>query len=333
MDSKKDQGKKIRIGIVGYGNVGKGVELAVKLNSDMVLGGIFTRREPEALQKYSNAQILHISELENYRNLIDVAVLCGGSATDLPEQGPLFSSMFNTVDSFDTHAEIPNYFDKINETARQAGKTSVIATGWDPGLFSILRVFSESVLPVGKSYTFWGLGVSQGHSNAVRSVKGVKNAVQYTVPIEKAIKQVRNGMTPTLTSREMHRRICYVVPETGAEHERIKNQIVSMPNYFAPYDTEVHFISEKEFVEKHSKMPHGGFVLRSGITGEHNKELIDFSLKLDSNPEFTGNIMIAYARAAFRLNREGEYGAKTVFDIAPRYLSIRPKEELLSKML
>ena len=241
--------------------------------------------------------------------------------------------MFNTVDSYDTHAKIPEYFSKVDRAARKAEKTSVIATGWDPGLFSLLRVLSESALPVGKSYTFWGPGVSQGHSNAVRGVKGVKNAVQYTIPIEGALSQVRSGENPTLTSREMHLRVCYVIPEENANLKKIRQEIVTMPNYFEPYDVEINFISEKKLTERHSEMPHGGFVLRSGITGVNRKQLMEFSLKLDSNPEFTGNVMVAYARAVYRLNQESHYGAKTVFDIAPSYLSIKSQHELLRELL
>ena len=325
----KSSNNQIRIGIIGYGNVGKGVELAVNQNPDLVLAGIFTRRSSTSSVRAPKTKLFHISELDEYCDSIDVAILCGGSATDLPEHGPKFSSMFNTVDSYDTHANMLDYFNKVDEAARSANKTSVIAIGWDPGLFSLMRFLFESTLPIGKSYTFWGPGVSQGHSNAVRGIKGVKNAVQYTIPIEISLKRVRNGENPTLTSREMHKRVCYVVPEDDADLVKIKREIVTMPNYFEPYDTDVYFIPETEFLKKYSEMPHGGFVLRSGTTGEKHKELMEFSVKLDSNPEFTGSIMAAYARAAYRLNREGNYGAKTVLDIAPAYLSIKPKNILL----
>ncbi|MFH0748886.1 MAG: diaminopimelate dehydrogenase [Candidatus Bathyarchaeota archaeon] len=325
--------EKIRIGIVGYGNIGKGIELAIEQNPDMVLKGIFTRRNPNNVRSCSSAKILHISDLEKYRDIIDVAILCGGSAMDLPEQGPKISAMFNTIDSYDTHAKIPKYFEAVDKAARKNRKTSIISTGWDPGLFSLLRVIAESALPKGKSYTFWGPGVSQGHSNAIRGVHGVKKAIQYTFPIEKALIKVRNGKNPTFTSREMHRRICYVVPEKDAELEKIQQEITTMPNYFEPYDTEVNFISEQEMIEKHSEMPHGGFVLRSGITGTNHKQLIEFSLKLDSNAEFTANIMIAYARAGYKLNHEGNYGAKTVFDVPPGYLSMKSTKKLITELL
>jgi len=326
--------KQIKVGLIGYGNVGKGVELAVEQNPDMVLEGIFTRRDPTIVTtRNPTSNVMHVSELEKQLDRIDVAVLCGGSATDLSEQGPKFASMFNTVDSFDTHAKIPEYFDSVDKAARKAGKTSIISTGWDPGLFSLLRVIEESTLPRGKSYTFWGPGVSQGHSNAIRRIKGVKYGIQYTIPIEDALEKVRLGENPDLTKRQMHQRVCYVVPENGADLKKIKQEIATMPNYFEPYDTEVNFISEKEMIEKHSEMPHGGFVLRSGVTGDNHKQLMELKLELYSNPEFTGSVMVAYARAAFRLNQEGQIGAKTVFDIPPVYLSIRSPEELRRKLL
>ena len=333
MSPTTSSNKQIQIGLVGYGNIGRGVELAIEQNPDMALVGIFTRRNPDDLGKTAQARLLRISELEKYLERIDVVLLCGGSATDLPEQGPHYAGLFNTVDSFDTHAKIPDYFAAMDRAARKAGKTSVISTGWDPGLFSMMRALSMSFLPLGKTYTFWGTGVSQGHSNAVRTIKGVRNAVQYTIPIKDSLKRVRAGLNPDLSTREMHRRVCYVVTEEGADREKIRNEIVTMPNYFAPYDTEVIFISEKKFTSQYSRMPHGGFVLRSGLTGENNKELMEFTLQLDSNPEFTGNIMVAYSRAVYRLNREGQIGAKTVFDIAPSYLSTWPKNELLKQLL
>lgn len=324
---------KIRICIVGYGNIGKGVELAIEKNPDMTLEAIFTRRNPDNLTTKSPKQkIYHVSEAKQMDS-IDVAILCGGSATDLPEQGPQFASLFNTVDSYDTHAKIPNYFWHVNEAAREAGTTSIISTGWDPGLFSLLRVIEEAALPEGKGYTFWGTGVSQGHSDAIRRIKGVKDARQYTIPIEDAVARVRSGENPDLTTREKHLRDCYVVGEEGADLKKIEFDIKTMPDYFADYDTKVTFISQQEMKDKHSGMPHGGFVLRSGNTSPQHKQLIEFSLKLGSNPEFTGNILVAYARAAYRMNKEGQTGAKTVLDIAPAYLSIRSPEELRKEML
>lgn len=326
-------GNDIKIGIVGYGNVGKGVESVIEQNPDMFLEAVLTRRNPDDLVIKSTAKVLHVSEVDECLNKIDVAILCGGSATDLPLQGPKFASMFNTVDSYDTHAKIPEYFLSVDKAARKAEKTSIISTGWDPGLFSLLRVIGEAVLPKGKSYTFWGPGVSQGHSDAIRRVKGVKDARQYTMPIDAALRRVRLGENPKLTTREKHWRDCYVIPEEGADTEKIVKEIIRMPNYFADYDTKVAFISEKEMMEKHSEMPHGGFVLRSGITGGDNKQVMEFSLKLDSNPEFTANVMVACARAAYRLNKEGQIGAKTIFEIPPSYLSIRSLDELRKALL
>ena len=333
MNLTPNSSNQIRIGIVGYGNIGRGVESAIAQNSDMTLVGIYTRRNPDELAKTTEVKLYHVSELEKLPERIDVALLCGGSATDLPEQGPHYAGLFNTVDSFDTHAKIPYYFADVDEAARKAGKTCVISTGWDPGLFSMLRALSVAFMPVGKTYTFWGPGVSQGHSNAVRAVEGVKNAVQYTIPIEDALKRVRAGSNPDFTTREMHRRVCYVVPEEDADREKIRNEIATMPNYFAPYDTEVIFVSENELASQHSKMPHGGFVIRSGTTGDNNQELLELTVQLKSNPEFTGSIMVAYARAVYRLNKEGQIGAKTVFDIAPSYLSVWPRNELLKRLL
>jgi len=324
----------IRVGIIGYGNVGRGVELAVELNSDTVLGGIFTRRESSKIRtQLPTSKVFPVSRIGDHLDDLDVVILCGGSATDLPEQGPRFASMFNTVDSFDTHARIPEYFESVDRAARKAGKTSVISTGWDPGLFSLLRLIEEASLPKGKDYTFWGPGVSQGHSNAIRGIQGVKDAVQYTIPIEAAVKRVRAGTNPDLTAREKHLRDCYVVAKKGADRERIKRQIRTMPNYFADYDTRVTFITQEEMKAKHSAMPHGGFVLRTGTTGGNRKHLMEFALRLDSNPEFTGNVLVAYARAAYRLNRDGQIGARTVFDIPAAYLSPRPPEELRAKLL
>jgi len=321
--------ERIRIGIVGYGNIGRAVERACKQNQDMELAGIFTRRDPSDLMpELDDSKVFAIAEAKNFIDDIDVAILCGGSATDLPEQGPSFASLFNTVDSYDTHARIPEYFDAVDGAARGAGKTSIISTGWDPGLFSMMRVIEEAVLPVGESYTFWGPGVSQGHSDAVRRIAGVKDARQYTIPIEGAVEKVRSGETPQFETREIHLRDCYVVAEDGADLERIEREIVTMPHYFSDYDTKVTFISEKEMKANHGKMPHGGFVIRTGNDDAGDCHVIEFSLKLGSNPAFTGSVLVAYARAAYRLNKEGQRGAKTVFDIAPAYLSLKSSEVL-----
>jgi diaminopimelate dehydrogenase len=321
--------ERIRIGIVGYGNIGRAVERAVKHNRDMELAGIFTRRNPSDLvPELDDSRVFGIAEAKDFVDDIDVAILCGGSATDLPEQGPSFASLFNTVDSYDTHARIPEYFDEVDSAARKAGKTSIISTGWDPGLFSMMRVIEEAVLPVGESYTFWGPGVSQGHSDAVRRIAGVKDARQYTVPIESAVEKVRLGKTPQFETREKHLRDCYVVAEEGADLERIEREIVTMPHYFSDYDTKVTFISEDEMRANHGKMPHGGFVIRTGRDDAGDGHVIEFSLKLESNPGFTGSVLVAYARAAYRLNKKGKSGAKTVFDIAPAYLSLKSPEEL-----
>lgn len=328
--------KKIRLGIVGYGNLGQGVELAIKQNPDMQLIAIFTRRDPLDIKpKYSNAQVVHLSEAERYTKEIDVMLLCGGSSTDLPEQGPYFASMFNTVDSFDTHAKIPEYYSVMNQKAMESQKTSVISVGWDPGLFSINRMLAEAILPVGQDYTFWGKGVSQGHSDAIRRIKGVTNAVQYTIPIQEAIEKVRSGINPDLATKEKHLRDCYVVVEETADKESIELEIKSMPYYFAEYETRVTFITNEELKVNHSSMPHGGFVIRSGMTGleNGNNQLIEFSLKLDSNPEFTASVMIAYARAVFKMNKEGQLGAKTVFDIPLSYLSPKSTDQLIKELL
>lgn len=326
--------KQIRIGILGYGNLGKGAVKAISESNDMEVVAIFTRRDPATLElEDSSIPALSIDEVETYQNKIDVMILCGGSATDLPEQGPKYAKLFNTIDSFDTHAKIPEYFKSVDEAANQGGKVSIISVGWDPGLFSINRMISEAIIPNGETYTFWGKGLSQGHSDAVRRVKGVKAGVQYTIPIEEAMERVRSGKNPKLETAEKHRRVCYIVPEEGADKEKIEQTIKSMPNYFSDYDTEVHFITEEELKKDHSKAPHGGFVIRSGKTGEENKQLIEFSLKLDSNPEFTSSVLVAYARAAYRLSQEGVTGAKTVFDIAPAYLSPRPADELRKYLL
>ncbi len=326
----------MRLGIVGYGNLGRGVESAIAQNSDMELVAVFTRRAPEDLKINSKtAKVLHISELENWKNKIDVLILCGGSAKDLPTQTPECARLFNVIDSFDTHARIPEHFENVDKAAKEGNKIAIISVGWDPGLFSLNRLYANAILPEGNDYTFWGRGVSQGHSDAIRRIEGVKNAKQYTVPVEKALTSVKNCENPTLTTREKHTRECYVVLEDGADAKRVEQEIVNMPNYFADYDTTVHFISEEELLEKHSGIPHGGFVIRTGKTGfnkEHN-HVIEYSLKLDSNPEFTSSVLVAYARAAYRLSQEGQSGCKTVFDIAPAYLSPKSNEELRKTML
>lgn len=327
---------KIRVGIVGYGNLGRGVEMSINQNPDMELVAIFTRRSPESVVVNNKVcKVLHISDAESYKSKIDVMILCGGSATDLPEQGPYFAKMFNTVDSFDTHAKIPGYFDAVDTAAKESNKTSIISVGWDPGLFSMNRMLAGAVLPDGKDYTFWGRGVSQGHSDAIRRIKGVKGGVQYTIPMEEAIKKVRSGVNPELTTREKHLRDCYVVAEDGADKSKIEQEIKNMPNYFADYETRVTFITEEELKSQHAAMPHGGFVIRSGNTGEGNKtnHIIEFSLKLDSNPEFTASVLVAYARATYKLSQQGQYGAKTVFDIPLAYLSPKTSAELIKELL
>ena len=319
----------IRIGIIGYGNLGKGTVKAVKQSSDMEVVAVFTRRDPDSLQLEDAAiKALHIDDIQSYQDKIDVMILCGGSATDLPEQGPQYAQLFNTVDSYDTHAKIPEYFAAVDKAAKAGGKTAIISVGWDPGLFSINRVISEAIIPNGETYTFWGKGLSQGHSDAVRRVEGVKAGVQYTIPSEKAINRVRSGENPVLETAEKHRRVCYIVAEEGYDESEIEHTIKTMPNYFDEYETEVHFITEEKLTEEHAKSPHGGFVIRSGNTGKDNNQLIEFSLKLDSNPEFTSSVLAAYARAAYRLSEEGTIGAKTVYDVAPGYISPRSAAEL-----
>lgn len=326
----------IRIGILGYGNLGRGVECAVKQNQDMELKAVFTRREPESVSVLTpGVQVCHVSRAADFRGELDVLILCGGSATDLPEQTPEYAGMFNVVDSFDTHARIPEHFARVDQAARQGGKTAIISVGWDPGMFSLNRVYGEAVLPQGKDYTFWGRGVSQGHSDAVRRIQGVADARQYTIPMDSALEAVRAGKNPELTPRQKHTRECFVVLEKGADGARVEQEIKTMPNYFADYDTTVHFISAEEMQRDHSRIPHGGFVLRSGATGwnQENSHLIEYSLKLDSNPEFTASVLTAYARAAWRLSSEGAVGCKTVLDVAPAYLSPRSGEELRAAML
>lgn len=325
----------IKIGILGYGNLGKGTELAIKDNLDMELVAIFTRRNPEELKTITTTPVVNINEIEAWKNKIDVMILCGGSATDLPEQGPQYAEMFNTIDSFDTHAMIPEYYKKVNESAKKGKHVSIISVGWDPGLFSLNRLYAESILPQGNTYTFWGPGVSQGHSDAIRRIKGVKNAIQYTIPIEEAIETIRDGENRAYTPREKHLRECFVVLEEGADKNEIENKIKTMPNYFADYDTIIHFITEDELKLNHSGMPHGGFVIRSGNTGKDNKtkQILEYSLKLESNPEFTASVLLAYARAAYKLAQVGESGAKTVLDIPPKMLSQKTNEELLKEIL
>ena len=322
----------IKIGIVGYGNLGRGVEKALSRSEDMELAVIFTRRDPSSVHPSTNVPVKHVDEAAAMRGEIDVMILCGGSATDLPEMGPRFARDFNTIDSFDTHARIPEYFASVDAAARTGGNVSVISVGWDPGLFSINRLYGDSILPDGETYTFWGRGVSQGHSDAIRRVKGVKNAIQYTVPVDAAMDAVRSGSRPELTTRDKHLRECWVVPEEGADLAEIEREIKTMPNYFSDYDTTVNFITEEELKEKHSAMPHGGFVIRTGTTGG-NDHVIEYSLKLDSNPEFTSSVLVCYARAAYRLSKAGDCGAKTVLDIAPAMLSPKSGDELRRSLL
>jgi diaminopimelate dehydrogenase len=326
----------IKIGILGYGNLGKGVECAVKHNPDMELAAVFTRRDKESLNILTpGVKVCSVQEAESMKDEIDVMILCGGSATDLPVQTPEFAKCFNVVDSFDTHARIPEHFEAVDAAAKEGGHVGIISVGWDPGMFSLNRLYGNAVLPEGSDYTFWGRGVSQGHSDAIRRVEGVKDARQYTVPVEAALKAVRDGENPELTTRQKHTRECFVVPEEGADLKRIEEEIVTMPNYFADYDTTVRFISEEELMRDHKGIPHGGFVIRTGKTGWENEHshVIEYSLKLDSNPEFTASVIVAYARAAYRLSKEGAAGCKTVFDIAPAYLSPLSGEELRKHLL
>jgi len=324
---------KIRVGIAGYGNIGRGVETALSRTDDMEIVGVFTRRDPDTVKTVTGAKVYRLDDAENMRGEIDVMILCGGSATDLPKMGPALARNFNTVDSFDTHARIPEYFSAMDAVSRTAGKISIISVGWDPGLFSINRAYGEAVLPTGSNYTFWGKGVSQGHSDAVRRIPGVKNAIQYTIPIEEAIAAVRTGSCPELTTGQKHLRECFVVAEEGADQVEIEQAIKTMPNYFADYTTVVHFVSEEELRRDHSAMPHGGFVIRSGETSDGNKHVIEYSLKLDSNPEFTSSVLVSYARAAWKLSNGGDCGAKTVLDIAPALLSPKSGEQLRAELL
>ncbi len=325
--------EKIRIGIVGYGNLGRGVQYAAQQNTDIEITAVFTRRAPESVQTVLPVKVERYENMKNYVGKIDVMILCGGSATDLPEQSAQVVKLFNTVDSFDTHAKIPEYFEKLDAAAKETGHLGAMSIGWDPGLFSLARIYFGSALADGSTYTFWGKGVSQGHSDAIRRVKGVKDARQYTVPVESALERVRAGENPDLTTREKHTRECYVVAEEGADLARIEKEIKEMPNYFADYDTTVHFISEEELKRDHGGIPHGGFVLRSGKSAADNKFLLEFSLKLDSNPEFTSSVLLAYARAVVRMHAEGKIGAVTVFDIAPKYLSPLSEEEQRKQLL
>ena len=326
----------IRVGIMGYGNLGRGVELALRHNPDMELKAVFTRRNPDSVHLLTEgAQVLEASKAVSMADEIDVMILCGGSATDLPEQTPYYAQYFNVIDSFDTHAHIPQHFAAVDAAAKKSGKLGIISVGWDPGMFSVSRLYADCILPQGSSYTFWGKGVSQGHSDAIRRIPGVVDARQYTIPVQKALDEVRSGSCPQLTTREKHTRECFVVAEEGADKAAIEQAIVTMPNYFADYDTTVHFISKEEMVRDHSGIPHGGFVFHTGKTGvenEHN-HTIEYRLTLDSNPEFTSSVLVAYARAAYRMAKEGQTGCKTVFDVAPAYLSSQDGEQLRASML
>lgn len=326
----------IRIGIIGYGNLGKGVEIAVNAAPDMELAAVFTRRDPASLTiKTPDVPVVAAAEIEAWKDRIDVMILCGGSATDLPVQTPQYAALFNVVDSFDTHARIPEHYANVDRAAKESGKVGVISCGWDPGMFSLARAYANAILPDGKDYTFWGKGVSQGHSDAIRRVKGVKNARQYTIPVDSALEAVRSGKTPELTTRQKHTRECFVVLEDGADAAAVEKEIKEMPNYFADYDTTVHFISEEELLRDHSELPHGGVVFRSGCTGvnKEHKHIIEYSLTLDSNPEFTTSVLVACARAAFRMYQEGQSGCRTMLDIAPAYLSEKSGEELRAHLL
>lgn len=326
----------MKIGIIGYGNLGRGIECGIRQNADMELAAVFTRRDPKDVKILTEGvPVYPIDEIEKMQGKLDVVVLCGGSATDLPKQTPEYAKYFNVVDSFDTHARIPEHFEKVDEAAKKSGHVALISCGWDPGMFSLNRLYANAILPEGKDYTFWGKGVSQGHSDAIRRVEGVKDGKQYTIPVEGALKEVRSGSNPELTTRQKHLRECFVVAEEGADKEKIEETIKNMPNYFADYDTTVYFISEEELKRDHSGIPHGGFVFRTGATGfeKEHKHIIEYSLKLDSNPEFTASVILAFARAVNRLHKEGQKGCKTVFDVAPAYLSPKSGEELRKELL
>ncbi len=324
----------IRIGIVGYGNLGRGVETSIQKNPDLQLVGIFTRRAPETVKPcFAETSVFHMDSLSEFKDKIDVLILCGGSKDDLPQQTPQLASQFNTVDSFDTHARIPEFFDAVNVPALANEKTAMISIGWDPGMFSINRLFGEALLPDGETYTFWGKGLSQGHSDAIRRVDGVKAGVQYTIPSTDAIEKVRSGSRPQLSTKDKHTRECYVVLENGADAKAVEQAIVTMPDYFADYSTTVNFIDEETLRKEHNSMPHGGFVIRSGNSSAEQNQVIEFSLKLDSNPEFTASVLVAYARACYRMNQTGQYGAKTAFDVAPGLLSMKSPEQLRKEIL
>lgn len=327
---------KIRIGIFGYGNLGRGIENAIKQNPDTTLVAVFTRRDPSTLTiNTEGVDVVSASKVESYKDKIDVMLLCGGSATDLPVQTPELAKLFNVVDSFDTHAKIPEHFANVDSSARESGHTAMISVGWDPGMFSLNRLYAGCILPDGEDYTFWGKGVSQGHSDAIRRIDGVIDAKQYTIPVKEALDAVRSATEPTLTTRQKHTRECFVVAAEDADKDRIEKEIKEMPNYFADYDTTVHFISMEELKRDHSGIPHGGFVIRTGKTGQNreNSHVIEYNLKLDSNPEFTGSVIVAFARAVYRMNNEGQTGCKTVFDVPPAYLSLKSAEELRASML
>ena len=324
----------IRIGIVGYGNLGRGVETSIQKNPDLQLVGIFTRRAPETVKPcFAETSVFHMDSLSEFKDKIDVLILCGGSKDDLPQQTPQLASQFNTVDSFDTHARIPEFFDAVNAPALANKKTAMISIGWDPGMFSINRLFGEALLPDGETYTFWGKGLSQGHSDAIRRVDGVKAGVQYTIPSTDAIEKVRSGSRPQLSTKDKHTRECYVVLENGADAKAVEQAIVTMPDYFADYNTTVNFIDEETLRKEHNSMPHGGFVIRSGNSSAEQNQVVEFSLKLDSNPEFTASVLVAYARACYRMNQTGQYGAKTAFDVAPGLLSMKSPEQLRKEIL
>ena len=326
----------IRVGILGYGNLGRGVECAVKHNPDMELKAVFTRRNPDSLSILTEgAKVCRAEDVLSMKDQIDVMILCGGSATDLPGQTPEMAAHFNVIDSFDTHANIPRHFEAVDKAAKESGHVGIISVGWDPGMFSLNRLYANAILPGGSDYTFWGKGVSQGHSDAIRRIAGVKDARQYTIPVDSALEAIRSGETPELTTREKHTRECFVVAEEGADLAKIENEIKTMPNYFADYDTTVHFITEEEMKRDHSRLPHGGFVIRSGRTGWdlENKHVIEYSLKLDSNPEFTSSVIAACARAAYRMANEGQTGCRTILDIPPAYLSAKSGEELRKELL
>ncbi len=323
----------IRIGIYGYGNLGKGVELAIAQNPDLTAVGVFTRRNPNSVKTLTGLPVFSASEILDWKDRLDVVILCGGSATDLPEQTPYLAEYFNVVDSFDTHAKIPAHLANVEEMATKGKKTAIISAGWDPGMFSLARLYAGATLVEGNDYTFWGKGVSQGHSDAIRRIDGVLDARQYTIPIDSAVESVRKGENPTLTTAQKHERECFVVVKEGADKARIEREIKTMPNYFADYNTTVHFISQEELNEKHAGLPHGGSVIRSGVTGNGNKHVIEYSLKLQSNPEFTASVIVACARATYRLNQEGVFGCKTMFDVPPVYLSAKSREELIKTLL